>query len=488
MPVDRLLEHLGHPIAKWFLAGAASAALGPAGGLAASGLYDAARALLADRRRAKETARTLQDVAERVVEDVATALEGEGVPDGDLAAAAAELARTLGAKDILALALAADLDPGKLESALLAARLPAHIWPGEERPQALYRRLVAALAPALLAVLRALPRYEPRRDAELLTRLSQLRERAGDILDAARKAAEDSAAGRRILEERERREQEARSRDEQGYRNALFEQVRRLRLFGLDAPDIAPDLPLDLAYVPLRLEAGAARGLRLEFPEVLALLPAFGNRLLIEAPAGFGKTSLLQWLTRTRLSADARERFPDPGAVLDRLEGPRRGPGRAPELLRTEPGDDPLHALLQRLRAERPADVLPWHQRLPAFLRLRDLRDEPLWPIAEWPKRIAPQAGIRSCDWWMEAVREGRAILLLDGVDEVPPDRRGRLREAIEGLIAAHPEAMVVVTGRPGAVRDARWNDLFGDARLSIEPMGASDIETFGGHWHTALR
>lgn len=47
---------------------------------------------------------------------------------------------------------------------------------------------------------------------------------------------------------------------------------------------------------------------------------------------------------------------------------------------------------------------------------------------------------------------------------------------------------MLAVTSRPGAVRDARWNDLFRDARLSIEPMGPPEIETFVGHWHGALR
>ncbi len=253
-------------------------------------------------------------------------------------------------------------------------------------------------------------------------------------------------------------------------------------------PSLASDLPLRPADVPLRLElAGQERGLRLEFPEVLALLPAFGNRLIIEAPAGFGKTTL-QWLTRTSLHADTRARFPDAPAVLERLDAPFRSAERRHEAARTEHEEDPLRACLRQLREALPADAVPWHEHLPALLRLRALRNDDLWPITEWPKRIAPQAGIETRDWWTAAVREGRAILLLDGVDEVPQDRRGRLRQAIEALIAAHPKAMLAVTSRPGAVRDVRRNALFADARLSIEPMGPPEIETFVGHWHGPLR
>lgn len=502
MLADLLLKHLVPAIAEWLFAGLASRGFGPAGGLAASGLSDAIRARFPDRQQAKDAGQSLadraaaivEDLAADIVKDLAQLLEGEGLAPPELERPAEELRRLLLTEDVLRLALEADLNAAKLEAALLAAPPPASIWPGEERPQQLYGRLVRALAARLPAVVRALPHYETGRDQAFLERLSHLRQRIDAILaagleaaSAAAAAAAHAAATRALVEDEQRRLEATRHRDEQAYRNALLNQVRLLRPFGLDQdPSLAPDLPLEVAYVPLRLElAGLARGLRLAFPEVLALLPALGNRLLIEAPAGFGKTTLLQWLTRTSL--DAVGRFPDAAAVLDRLDDSCRGPRHGPKR-RLSNEEEALLVSLRRLRAALSAGAVPWHERLPAFLRLRDLRDDDLWPVADWPKRIASQASIETLEWWTAALREGRAILLLDGVDEVPPARRNRLREAIEALIAAHPHAMVVVTSRPGAVADPRWMRLFDNARLSIEPMGPSEIENFVGHWHAALR
>ena len=89
-----------------------------------------------------------------------------------------------------------------------------------------------------------------------------------------------------------------------------------------------------------------------------------------------------------------------------------------------------------------------------------------LIPLALFAEACREQPGLRLrayLDQWMldaggeplrdavaDALRDGRAWLLLDGVDEVSDyDARVRLVQAVDAFIAHHPEARVLVTSRP---------------------------------------
>ncbi|MFH8592688.1 NACHT domain-containing protein [Streptomyces rimosus] len=82
-------------------------------------------------------------------------------------------------------------------------------------------------------------------------------------------------------------------------------------------------------------------------------------------------------------------------------------------------------------------------------------------------------------------LRAGRALLLIDGVDEAPEDRREALRRKLRDWTALYPGNVWIVTSRPSAVR-ADWLTADGFTELSLAPMSREDIAAFIQRWHRA--
>ncbi|MFF5777005.1 NACHT domain-containing protein [Streptomyces virginiae] len=219
------------------------------------------------------------------------------------------------------------------------------------------------------------------------------------------------------------------------YLDYLARRHGSLTIFGLDLAPGSSRWPLDAAYVSL--EVTAAPGDRAEaLPAAPYSLPA--DRLLDEHPrvllrgeAGSGKTTLIQWLA---VSA-AR----DPGA------------GTVPFVL-------PLRTLTRH------------GERLPAP---RDF-------LAG-----SPLAGEAPDGWEGRVLRDGRALLLVDGIDEIPATERDRARDWLADLIAACPGNRWLVTSRPSAVRPD-WLAAVDFSEVTLTPMTRANVRAFIERWHTA--
>lgn len=86
-----------------------------------------------------------------------------------------------------------------------------------------------------------------------------------------------------------------------------------------------------------------------------------------------------------------------------------------------------------------------------------------------------------------EQLRSGRALVLIDGVDELTEVRREETRRWLRELVATFPAARYVVTTRPAAVpSDWLGRDDFDVAEL--EPMSAVEVPVFVQRWHEAMR
>lgn len=98
---------------------------------------------------------------------------------------------------------------------------------------------------------------------------------------------------------------------------------------------------------------------------------------------------------------------------------------------------------------------------------------------------------------WADAVlRDGRALVLVDGVDELPSRARQDAGEAprtlreqvapwLRDLIASYPKARFVVTTRLSAVPDD-WLEDTGFAPYDLVPMGENGIRDLVERWHDA--
>lgn len=164
------------------------------------------------------------------------------------------------------------------------------------------------------------------------------------------------------------------------------------------------------------------------------------RRVLLRGAAGSGKTTLLQWLT----TLTAKGELP-PG--LDHLRG-------------CVPLPLPLRTLIRQGGLPGPEEFLHTAAR----------------PLSGQPAARG---------WVTRRLAEGRVLLLIDGVDEVPEADRRRTLTWIKELLAAYPEARYVITTRPAAVREG-WLADAGFTELELLPMSRGDVAAFIDRWHAA--
>ncbi|MCM2394057.1 NACHT domain-containing protein [Streptomyces albipurpureus] len=237
---------------------------------------------------------------------------------------------------------------------------------------------------------------------------------------------------------------------EEGYADALRAQYRKTEVFGIDELGISEaSWDLDTAYLSLEAtEVESAEEPRPGSP-IDTLSPARPQRVenllsrhrhtLLRGEAGAGKTTLVWWL-----AAHAA------GGTL---------PTELDELNGLVPFVIPMRSLQARGGG---------------FPTLDELAQ-----VAELPIGQAPHG-------WVERVLEsGRALILVDGLDELPQAQRHRARSWLTLLLARHDNSRCLATVRPGAV-EARWLTSEGFADLLLLPMSDEDIDAFVIAWHQA--
>ncbi|WP_030548916.1 NACHT domain-containing NTPase [Streptomyces albus] len=234
------------------------------------------------------------------------------------------------------------------------------------------------------------------------------------------------------------------------YLSYVTERHSQLTVVGLDLsrPERAR-WPLDAAYLSLELaerpEDWPAGGEESNRPSVVVKRAehALANcrRVLLRGLAGSGKTTLLQWLA----VATARDELPE--------------------------------------------ELADWRGLIPFILPLRTLvRRGPLPEPHDFLSAVStPLAASQPEGWADDVLARGGALVLVDGIDEVPQEHRGATRDWLERLLATYGDARFVVTTRPSAVPEG-WLASSRFTELSVRPMSAADIGVFVGRWHTAAR
>lgn len=164
------------------------------------------------------------------------------------------------------------------------------------------------------------------------------------------------------------------------------------------------------------------------------------RRVLLRGQAGSGKSTLMQWIALKSVSGSLSEE---------------------------------LSALNNRV---------PFVLRLRAMYRLENLRPSPsqFLDIGNIPVASDQPSG-----WADRVLREGRALLLVDGMDEIPDEKRDEAREWLGWILEHYPDVWVLVTVRPSAVPRA-WLRDYGFDELMLMPMNPKDRSIFIEKWHQA--
>ena len=89
--------------------------------------------------------------------------------------------------------------------------------------------------------------------------------------------------------------------------------------------------------------------------------------------------------------------------------------------------------------------------------------------------------------WTDRVLGQGRGLLLVDGLDEIPERDREHTRRWLRELLDAYPGNQWLVTSRPSAVRED-WLAPDGFTELVLSPMTGDDVAAFIRRWHAAAR
>ncbi|SIO89152.1 NACHT domain-containing NTPase [Nocardiopsis sp. JB363] len=405
---------------------------------AATTVADLVQEKVTGSREQRRLKRRFDEIEESVAERVLGYLDHEfrGLAENEREAAVLAVADTFDKAGLTDRTLfEQDLDPLYLER-YLRAKAPRATRDLSQAAVALYDRVLPEACAYVMATLSALPRFQTGAFTELLRRETLLLGKVEELLD--RVPRQEELAGR---------ERDADAAFLTAYRRKAAERWDVLELFGTEAG--TRRYPLSTAYLSLRV-SGEWRERNLDlfnhdspYPtgdlrveQVLAL----HRRTFLRGPAGSGKTTLLRWV------------------------GVRAGQGDFPETMSSWTGSVPfLVPLREYVERELP---------------------EPADFVRHTGRHLADQA---PAGWATKVMSEGRGIVLLDGVDELPQSRREAARRWLSGLLTDFPDCRYVVTTRPGAASES-WLDTEGFTATELQPLGEEDVRAFIHHWHEAVR
>lgn len=450
---DELHQRLGEPLATALLAGW----LGEPVSIVTSGLLGIASRRLRETQQRNQAKRRFEELAEKICSQLVPLFEREIETDNfSIPAIADQLARTIKTQLSAELLVFTDLNPAALAN-LFRER---HCFPAEQFSSAevsLYERALDETARYIVGIGRELPKFEEAFAAEVLARLTAQMNSIDRTLEAIQRIeTEVIDQARHITDSRNGAEH---ARFEADYRQTILQKLDYVELFGADLNPEAKRHALSVAYIALNLgsEEGAEEEIEITdeddgHRDLIAPAEAvldklsLGDRLLIRGDAGSGKSTLFRW------------------AALEAAKG----------------GSEQYYNINTEYVG---ADS--WRAKVPFLVRLRDCERGRLPPVSGLPSMIYTP-GVVPDGWAVRIFAEGRGLLMLDGVDEVPNHEREELANEIRLLLNDYPKTICLVSTRPAGV-PKDWLADAGFRESRIDPLSRTDQDRFIEKWHLAV-
>lgn len=450
----------------------------------AGGLSDVAERKLTSWMDKREAEREFSRLGDDIVRRLAPLFENAAQATLNPEAVAHELRRTLETNVTSEFFVTRDLDAAELSAALHRARpLPNGMF--SEAETQLYDRSLDQAVRYVIDMAAALPKFEPAVAAETLQRLRHVADRLTTILDRVQRIETALLQGQ---------EPTVAQRFEADFRLAVLRNLDYLELFGADLSPEARTHSLSVAYISLTVSQpreGNTYSMPVSAPALLAELKPASGRMLIRGEAGGGKSTLLRWIALQAAAAARGDEAPALARAFDNSQQLEDGT-QANLCIASSTHRKPEYLAVADLPA-RPGNPMTlqredlWLARIPFLISLRDCPTNVLPTPDTFPTLIANELGNAPSNWTTSILREGRAIILLDGVDEIPGVfRETKLLRSFKALLEAFPRNYFIVTCRPTAV-PPDWLASFGFREARINPMSDEDKGRFIDRWHAAV-
>ena len=377
-------------------------------------------------------AHKVEALSREIVEQTLTAFnrEGSGFSSDDQRRIKAEVAATIASTPLTPqFIIQRDTDITRIARDVIEQRAPqlsqAQL---SAREQGVYERMVTECTHAMCDVVMSIDTFVPHQVGEAMRRQQDFEAIMLDALMA------------RMTQERDEQWASQARAFQKSYRALAKKQFDKFELFGIRNVDdeVGPRRSLSEAYVSLSVQ-GETPGERDLQPQLVEQAAALSPRLIVTGMAGGGKSTLVKYLTVK--------------AASDGL----------------------------------PNELHPLRDLTPFVLRLRHYPDQPFpkpedWLTTEFPMLPAPPDG-----WIRRQLEAGRALVLVDGVDEMPEAKRNDLLTALRQLVMLYPAARYVITSRPAALQEwAAWREWIDEAaftRVALDAMSDDQRKALVTRW-----
>jgi hypothetical protein len=344
-----------------------------------------------------------------------------------------------------------NLDPTELSKLIKDAGVaPKKLFSADEA--AFFDRLADECAQYILDISSQLPNFTEKTFAEVLQRENEIHGVAKAILQEVRAIREKSQTANPDVDF---------ARFEAEYRRAVVRKLDEVELFGVDVAGASRRHRLSVAYISLsasgklpahrmmpqientltgRSERPVSKLDEERVTKTVDDVLAGAERLMIRGEAGSGKTTLVKWVA--------------------------------------------VQCAAQKLAG----GLANLNDRIPFVIFLRQCANAGLPAPENFVRHLVPMIADKMPDGWAHRILEaGRAVVLIDGVDEVPQLERRAVYQWIKELAESFAKVKFMVTSRPPAAPEGwLWREDFSE--FDLEPMDLANIHKFLEHWHRAVR
>lgn len=398
---------------------------------ASASSLDLLKSKTADILSARKAEREFETLGDRIAKSLEPIFRSSNLQENSYGAVANEVASAISDANISSQLLAKiSYSPVRLLEHIKIQHPNGNILFSESETS-LYNRVLDLSAQYIVDLASNLPGYTAQNFTQILQRLDVSMETLKRILDDLEKlriASEFTDQNRQYAD------------FERDYRALIVRRLDRVNLFGADISRRTKRYQLSIAYVSLEVanphfwDDDNDTVARTDVQE--ALSDSWQTAIIGEA--GTGKTTLLYWLAVNSAAATFT------------------------------------------------GSMNRWNNTVPFIIELRRY-SEGLPAPENFLNKVAFDIADRMPQGWVHYIlQSGRAVLLIDGLDEVPETQRETVYEWLENLYQSFERVRIVFTSRPASYK---WGEL---AKLDFKeyelaPMQPHQIECFINYWHQAV-